>query len=231
MTKQFMEPLKGGGAWIHGEMTMPDPAPSGPMVIGAGWMLEMVRFEDRSQTIGLFLAAFSITNFDIPEFAPGRHAAFVGFTSPGKPPAEWLQSSMLFDLGNIPLAKTPEALVALFHKPLAHRSLDPTPNASLLSKRIKRRIAETYRDNNIPIAQIAKDLGVSHAHATRQFKRDFGFTPISYRHQLRVSDATGRLMGGEDILDVGEDVGFNDTSRFYKSFRKITGSTPGKCKL
>jgi AraC-like DNA-binding protein len=230
MTKQFMEPLKNGGAWIHGEMTMPDPAPSGPLVIGAGWMLEMVHFDDVAQTIGLFLASFSINNFDIPEFASGRHAAFVGFTSPGKPPVDWLKSSMLFDLGNVPLAKNPETLVRIFRKPLEHRSLDSTADASLLSQRLKRRIAETYRDN-IPIAQIAKDLRVSHAHATRQFKRDFGFTPMNYRHQLRVNDATARLMGGEDILDIGEDVGFNDTSRFYKNFRKVTGSSPGKCRL
>jgi AraC-like DNA-binding protein len=220
--------MKGEGGWIQGDLEMP-ASMGGPLVMGAGWMLEMVRFENRSRTFGLYLASFGIIDFDIPEFSGGGLATFVGFSSPGKPPADWLQSSMLFDLGDRPLAKTPEALVKLFSKPRPYRNVDAAAKASLLSLRIKRRICETYRDT-VAIAQIAEDLGVSHAHATRQFKRDFGFTPINYRHQLRATDAFARLFRGDDILDVGHDVGFSDTSRFYHDFRKVTGSSPGQCR-
>jgi AraC-like DNA-binding protein len=220
--------MKADSAWIHGELEMP-ASMAGPMVIGSGWMLEMVRFEARSCTVGLFLASFGIIDFNMPELAPGGLATFVGFSAPGKPPADWLESSMVFELGDRPLAKTPEALVKLFSKPWPHRNVDMAANASALSLRIKRRISETYRDT-VPIAQIAADLGVSHPHATRQFKRDFGFTPINYRHQLRAVDAMSRLYRGDDILEVGHDVGFNDTSRFYHDFRKVTGSSPGKCR-
>jgi AraC-like DNA-binding protein len=220
--------MKGEVVWIHGDLDMP-ASMAGPLVIGSGWMLEMVRFEARSRTVGLFLASFGIIDFNMPEFAGGGPVTFVGFSSPGKPPADWLQSSMVFDLGDRPLAKAPEALVKLFSKPRPHRNVDMAANASALSQRLQRRISETYRDT-LPIAQIAEDLGVSHAHATRQFKRDFGFTPINYRHQLRAADAMGRLYRGDDILDVGHDVGFNDTSRFYHDFRKVTGSSPGKCR-
>jgi AraC family transcriptional regulator of adaptative response/methylated-DNA-[protein]-cysteine methyltransferase len=74
-------------------------------------------------------------------------------------------------------------------------------------------------------------LGVSHAHLTRQFKRDYGLTPIDYCHRLRVSDAMGHLSQGGKILDVGYDVGFNDATRFYADFRKVTGTSPGKCRF
>jgi AraC-like DNA-binding protein len=40
----------------------------------------------------------------------------------------------------------------------------------------------------------------------------------------------GRLSQGEKILDVGYEVGFNDTTRFYEDFRKVTGTSPGKCR-
>ena len=90
-------------------------------------------------------------------------------------------------------------------------------------------IASNYRAD-IAVADIADQLGVSHAHLTRQFKRDYGLTPVGYRHRLRVTEAMGRLSQGEKILDVGYEVGFNDTTRFYEDFRKVTGTSPGKCR-
>ena len=86
-----------------------------------------------------------------------------------------------------------------------------------------------YR-SDLRIADIAHELGVSHAHLTRQFKRDFGLTPIDYLHHVRVSEAMGKLSLGEAAIDIGYDVGFNDTTRFYKDFKKVTGTSPGKCR-
>jgi len=231
MTQQFMEPLEGGAVWIHGEMDLPPAgvSASGPLVMGADWMLEMVRFDRGRRTVGLFYAPFSVVNLDLPEFTVPGKCSFIGLSMPGNPPAEWLQASLVVDLAKAPLAASPDELVRCFAKPLPSQSLEASPGASRLSLKAKRCISETYRDD-IPISEIARDLGVSHAHLTRQFKRDFGFTPINYRHRLRVSEATGRLFRGDSILDVGNDVGFNDTSRFYHGFRKITGVPPGKCR-
>ena len=80
------------------------------------------------------------------------------------------------------------------------------------------------------IASLAADLGVSHPHLTRQFKREFGMTPMAYRHALRASEAAGRLSRGEPIVDVSGDVGYEDLGRFYKSFRKAMHSSPGGCR-
>jgi len=231
MGKPTMKPLNGGGAWIHGEMDLPvtGVAEPGPIVMGADWMLEMVRFHNDQRTVGLFYAPFGIVNLDLPQFAVPGKCSFVGWSAPGKPPASWLQASAAVDLGKTALASSPEELMGAFAKPLPCRSLEVAPEASPLSQAAKRRIAETYRAD-IPIAEIAAELHVSHAHLSRRFKRDFGFTLLNYRHRLRVSEATSRLYRGEQILDVGEDVGFNDTSRFYQGFRKITGVPPGKCR-
>ncbi|HET9216572.1 MAG TPA: AraC family transcriptional regulator [Terriglobia bacterium] len=217
------------GAWIHGEMVTPVTGVSGPLIIGSGWMLEMIRPDHGERTLGLFLAPFGIVTFDIPEFSAAGRVRFVGLSSYGPPPP-WLQTSMLFDMKQTQLPGSPAELLRLFEHPLHGNSAEVASNVSMLSRKAKGRICDTYRES-IPISAIAQELGVSHAHLTRQFKRDFGFTPVDYRHRLRVSEATGRLFKGDDILDVGHDVGFNDTSRFYKDFRKITGTSPGKCRL
>jgi AraC-like DNA-binding protein len=228
--RQFIKTLGNGAVWIHGELDTPVVIEDrGPMVIGAGWLLEMVRVNNGGRTIGLFLAPFGIVKYHVPEFNTTGTADFVGLSQPGRPPS-WLQASMIFDMGNLRLAESPEELLQLFANPLLGNVIEVAPAPSLLSRRVRQRICETYRED-VPMSEIARSLGVSHAHLSRQFKRDFGFTPINYRHRLRVSEATGRLLKGDDILEVGHDVGFNDTSRFYQDFRKITGTSPGKCRL
>jgi AraC-like DNA-binding protein len=232
MGKPSMQTLPGGGAWLNGEMDLPavGVSESGPIVMGADWMLEIVRFHKERCSVGLFYAPFGIVNLDLPQFAGPGKCSFVGWSAPGNPPADWLKTSMAVDLGKTPLPGSSSELVRLFARPISYRTLEVGSDASPLSRAAKRRIAETYRDD-IPIAQIAAELKVSHAHLSRQFKRDFGFSLLNYRHRLRVSEATSRLYRGDKILDVGENVGFNDTSRFYQGFRKITGVPPGKCRL
>lgn len=80
------------------------------------------------------------------------------------------------------------------------------------------------------IAKIAARLGVSAAHLSREFKRNYTITPSSYLHQLRVAEATSRLATGEPMIDIAMDVGYNDLSRFYKQFRKKTRTSPGECR-
>jgi AraC-like DNA-binding protein len=199
---------------------------SGPLVMGSEWMLEMHRCDDGSRTFGLFLAAFGIVLLDDANFTTA--STFVGFSTAGKPPADWMTGSLVFEMGTMPLAETPEELIALIKRPFPYSSLEAGLHASPVSKKAKMRIAETYQ-NGDSISDVARELKVSHAHLTRQFRRDFGLTPVRYRYHLRVHEAVHRLYQGEKILDIGYEVGFNDTGRFYQNFRKVTGTSPGKC--
>jgi len=214
--------------WIEGTMESQAEGVSGPLVIGERWLLEMLRNECRNCTVGYYWAPFSIIH-EIPGMSSMWNCRFVGFSTQGKPPAAWLTVSMSFDLGDIPLARTPEEFASLLTKPLPFEPLEGTTPVSPLSRKTKTLIASNYRAD-IAVADIADQLGVSHAHLTRQFKRDYGLTPVGYRHRLRVTDAMSRLSQGEKILDVGYEVGFNDTTRFYEDFRKVTGTSPGKCR-
>jgi AraC-like DNA-binding protein len=217
-----------GPIWIEGRLERLPEGASGPLVFGADWLLEMLRSDSCRSTMGFYWAPFSIIrNFpDLSGMADGR---FVGYSAPGRPPHRWLTESMVFDLGDVPLVHAPEALAALFAEPLPFVSTEGNAPVASLSRRAKTLIASSYR-GPVSIAAIARQVRVSHAHLTRQFKRDYGLTPIDYCHRLRVSDAMGRLSLGGSILDVGYDVGFNDVTRFYEDFRKVTGTSPGKCR-
>ena len=109
------------------------------------------------------------------------------------------------------------------------QSIEPNTKPSLLSVRAKRLIDDNYLA--FPsIARVAERLKVSHAHLSRQFKRDYEITPSEYLHHLRVADATYRLTLGEPIIDISQGVGYNDLSRFYKQFRKKTRTSPSICR-
>lgn len=214
--------------WIEGKLESPPEGMSGPLVFGADWLIEMIRSEAGGSTLGFYWAPFAIIR-EFPDLSGMWNGRFVGFSAPGKPPASWLTVSMVFELGDVPLARTPHEFAALLIKPLPFVSMEGETPVSPLSRKAKSLIASNYR-TDVAIADIADELGVSHAHLSRQFKRDYGLTPVGYRNRLRVSEAMGRLSQGEKILDVGYDVGFNDTTRFYEDFRKVTGTSPGKCR-
>jgi len=212
------------GFWIQGEVEAPPADLSGPLVFGPDWLLEMVRNQHGSR--GFFWSPFAIID-DVPGLNGSMKGQFIGFSRRAAPPAAWLTTSMMFDFGNAPLATTPQELLALIRTPRPYVRLERT--GSPLCEKAKSLIASTYR-TEFAIREVASKLRVSHAHLSRQFKRDFGLTPVDYRHRIRVSEAMGQLSQGESILDVGYDVGFNDTNRFYKDFRKVTGTSPGKCR-
>jgi len=119
--------------------------------------------------------------------------------------------------------------VAILAAARERQSIDFNPEASRLSREAKQLIDDNYLAHP-SIARIAKRLGVSHPHLSRQFKSDFGMAPSDYLRKLRVADAPLRLARGEQIIEVSEDMGYNDLSRFYKQFRKTTNTSPGVCK-
>ena len=219
-------PLENGGIWIEGTLARPPEGTTGPMVIGRDWLLEMVRARG-GPARAFFWAPFAIVS-EIPHLDSILHGRFVGFSIPSRPPCGWLTTSMTFDLGTSALARTPQELVALVREPRPFQELE-NPSPSHLSHDAKRLIAATFTTVT-RMSDVAERLGVSHAHFTRQFKADFGLTPVDYRHRLRVSEAMNRLSRGEKILQTGYDAGFRDTGRFYKNFRKVTGTSPGRCR-
>lgn len=109
------------------------------------------------------------------------------------------------------------------------RSVELNPHASALSMRARQLIIDAH-PKDPSIAEIAARLGVSNAHLSRQFRRDYAMSPREYLHRLRIADVPLQLARGETIADVSERVGYGDLSRFYKQFGKRTRTSPGRCR-
>lgn len=208
------------------------------VVTCSSWLLELFELESgeiffmsgeketrpTTNRFGVFYTPFSLTQ---PCFrnAKGHLTGIAGYESL---PAKLMSVPFMFDT-----TFTGKPADALDVEKILNSGLNPqpveiNPLASLISLRAKRLIDENYHVYP-SIARIAARLNVSHEHLSRQFKHDFGMTPSAYLREIRVSDATFRLAQGEEIINVSQDVGYNDLSRFYKQFRQTTNASPGVC--
>jgi len=207
-------------------------------VFTRGWLLEIIMlsrgeysfFSDGKHVrspknhFGVFYPPFCLVRAFAREFK-GR---VLGVGS--EQPLEGLPASPLLfetEFGEA-FSNAREAVEVLKRSP--HRQpIDVCTDPSLVSLKAKRLIDENYLIYP-SISRIAKRLNISHEHMSRQFKRDYGLSPNAYLHQLRLADASFRLARGEEIIDISQEVGYNDLSRFYSQFRKATHTSPAICR-
>ena len=135
----------------------------------------------------------------------------------------------MFDIGARELPESPAALLNLVATPRPHQVPERSSCPSPISRGAKTALDGTYREV-CAIAAIARRLGVSHAHLTRRFKRDYGVSPVQYRQHIRIRDANERLFRGEAIASVAFDVGYQDLSGLYRGFREMCHVPPGEIK-
>jgi AraC-like DNA-binding protein len=204
----------------------------------AAWLLELyeltagelsfIRGEEQVRTalqrIGVLYPPFTISQ---PHFenVKGRLAG-VAATAPL--PTQYRAVPLMFETTDTEPPGSLRRALEILNSGVQPRPVEMNPAPSLLSLRAKRLLDENYLDHP-SIARVAGRLGVAHAHLSRQFKRDFGMSPSNYLHQLRLADAPLRLARGEEIINVSQEVGYNDLSRFYKQFRKSNRTSPGAC--
>jgi AraC-like DNA-binding protein len=211
------------------------------LVMGAAWMLEFIHMPKGRMTFhqdgrqihpegkrfGVFYAPFSITEIGMAS-ARLNWAGVAGHKAPAD--ARGSRRAVLFpvQLGAWP-SNAREAL-DMFRRRRQEVDVAVTLRAPRLATRAKTAIEGRYAAP-ASVASLAAQLGVSHAHLTRSFKSAYRMTPLQYWHRLRMNDAYHLLSQGERIVDVSLDVGYNDLSRFYKQFRKLTRCSPGDCRL
>lgn len=86
----------------------------------------------------------------------------------------------------------------------------------------------SHFDQPITLDDIAALTHFSPYHFLRVFKNAMGLTPHAYLTQLRVDAARRRLSAGQPLAQVATETGFVDQSHFTRSFKRITGVTPGQ---
>lgn len=79
-----------------------------------------------------------------------------------------------------------------------------------------------------PVHRLASVSGVSEAHFTRAFKQAFGLPPHRYLLTRRIERATALLRDTDlPITDIAFQTGWNSLGTFGRTFRDITGESPG----
>jgi transcriptional regulator GlxA family with amidase domain len=80
-----------------------------------------------------------------------------------------------------------------------------------------------------PVRRLARVSHVSEAHFARSFKEAFGVPPHRYLLTRRIERATALLRDTDlSITDIALQTGWNSMGTFGRTFRDITGESPGE---
>jgi transcriptional regulator GlxA family with amidase domain len=79
-----------------------------------------------------------------------------------------------------------------------------------------------------PVQRLARVSGISEAHFARSFKQAFGIPPHRYLLTRRIERATALLRDtGLSITEIAFHTGWESLGTFGRTFRDITGQSPG----
>lgn len=95
-----------------------------------------------------------------------------------------------------------------------------------LVERIKRYVNQHYKDN-ISLTEIAGEVFMSPTYICAVFKRETGKTINEYMIEMKMNEAKKMLESTKvKIMDISEDLGYENSQYFSYSFKKYTGETP-----
>jgi AraC-like DNA-binding protein len=96
---------------------------------------------------------------------------------------------------------------------------------SKLSRAKKLLVEKSSR--GIPLADIARECGLSRQYFTKSFKATVGVTPHRWLQQYRIKKAQDLLQNtSHRIADIAIECGFADQSHFTRVFVILTGGAP-----
>jgi transcriptional regulator GlxA family with amidase domain len=80
-----------------------------------------------------------------------------------------------------------------------------------------------------PVRRLARVSGVSEAHFARSFKEAYGLPPHRYLLTRRIERAKALLRDTElSITEIAFQTGWNSLGTFGRTFRDVTGESPGE---
>jgi AraC-like DNA-binding protein len=83
-------------------------------------------------------------------------------------------------------------------------------------------------DDELTLAEVAAQVGMSPSRLIRVFAALFGTTPHQLRTQARLERARERLVQGAAVTDVCMEVGFSSLGSFSALFTRWTGTPPSR---
>ena len=108
----------------------------------------------------------------------------------------------------------PKCVVHILQK--KHSSIAPAVN-----------YIESNFSESLSIEALSQMCHISQSTLFEQFKRNFGVTPIAYKHNIMIQHAIELLTNTEmSIEEISSLVGFSSYNYFRKIFYKLTEKTP-----
>jgi AraC family transcriptional regulator len=87
---------------------------------------------------------------------------------------------------------------------------------------------ETRLDQDISLAQLANDCGLSTSHFARAFARSTGIPPHRWLTRRRVERAKELMHTDATLAEIALMCGFSDQSHLTRVFAQVAGVTPGR---
>lgn len=90
-------------------------------------------------------------------------------------------------------------------------------------------ISKNYGNKNLSVDLIADKLRISSGHLSRLFKKETGYTILSYITEYRIKTSMILLQDSRyKVYEVCDKVGYRDITYFSSIFKKHTGFTPSE---
>jgi AraC-like DNA-binding protein len=96
-------------------------------------------------------------------------------------------------------------------------------------ERRARDILSNNLGGELPLAQVARECGLSTSHFARAFRQSLGMAPHQWLLKVRVERAKEQLLNSDaSLADIAVDCGFADQSHFTRVFTKHIDASPGQ---
>jgi len=122
-----------------------------------------------------------------------------------------------------------QEVIAAYASPQTTREF--VANARPIDFRIRKALGyiQEHALENLTIAEIAREVGLSRSRFFEQFRRCVGASPHHYIDWARMSVATRALsMSEKPLIDVSEELGFSSHSHFTRFFAQHIGISPSE---
>ena len=120
-----------------------------------------------------------------------------------------------------------EFICECYRKAIDYQLKHQDTKASQIAKQAKGYIEANYRNPELSIADISKQLLVNQTYLRKMFKDEYRMTISDYITKYRMEIAKERIKKENCKLSyISYEVGFNDTSYFSKCFKKYYGYLP-----
>ena len=101
-----------------------------------------------------------------------------------------------------------------------------------VAEEVKQHVEENYANPNLSIASIGEEFGMQAAYLSKIFREEQGVSLLNYISNVRIAQAKCLLLESNlTINEIAEQTGFLSGNVFIKTFKKHTGTTPGKYRL